>query len=94
MISSLDIDEEVTLVNCNGQPMANGYTCPERTTLHGRPIIDKCVVYEITGVMPNGVALFKDPIERDHSLYPMYSGQKHTFIQRSVKLILNSLDLF
>ena len=69
MICSLDIDEEVTLVNCNGQPMANGYTCPERTTLHGRPIIDKCVVCEITGVMPNGVALFEDPIERDHSLY-------------------------
>jgi hypothetical protein len=43
---------------------------PERLTLHGRPIIENCVVCDITEVMPNGVALFEDPIEGDHNLYP------------------------
>ena len=57
-------------MNCCGEEMAKGYTCPERLTLHGRPIIENCVVCEITEVMPNGVALFEDPIEGDHNLYP------------------------
>ena len=43
---------------------------PRKNDFAWGPIIENCVVCEITEVMPNSEALFEDPFEGDRSLYP------------------------